>query len=206
MPPDPNRIANMFRKLSPADDEGPRRRSVPTAWIVGLVALLSLTLPLAVFGSVFDSGDDGADADLSAVRVNAAEADDDEPRDDDRGPAGGDPTVRETIDGNTQRDGAYSITGNTKIGDTTERPTQDGNTGRDGANSITGNTKIGDTTERPTQDGNTGRNGANSISGNTRGADTTRAGAAAAPAASGFAPAYDPAGGSVSGASASASG
>ena len=146
MPEDPTRIARMFRKLSPDDDPGPRKRPVPTVWIVGLVALLTLTLPLAVLSSVLGGDDGGSNADLAAVRVSAAEADDDEARDDDRDPAGGDPTVRETADGNTQRDGAYSI------------------------------------------------------SGNTRGADTSFV---AAPAAQGFSPAYEPAGDSASGASAS---
>ena len=93
--------------------------------------------------------------------MSAAEADDDDA--DERDRAGGSPTARETVDGNTLRDGANSITGNTRIGVTTERQTQDGNTARDGANSI---------------------------SGNTRGADSTHVPRPAATAAQGFAPAY----------------
>ena len=181
MPDNPSRIARMYRKLGPEEDPGAPRRAVPTSWVVGLVAVLMLALPLGVFGSVLGADDDGPDPDLAAVRVSSAEADDDESADDESDRTG-DATVRETIDGNTLRDGAHSLTGNTRIGDTTERPTKDGNTARDGDNSITGNTRGGDTTAAPAR--------------------------AAAPAqqVQGFAPAYVPAGDSVSGGGGSASG
>lgn len=153
---------------------------MPAGWALALAlaALLVLMLPLAVFGSVFSSSG-GTDPDLAAVRVTETDDDPAASDDDERDPDDRDATVRETVDGNTLRDGAYSVTGNTKIGDTTERPTKDGNTLRNGDNSITGNTRDADTTRAPAR--------------------------AAAPAAQGFAPAYVPAGGgdSVSGASAS---
>lgn len=176
MSKNPSRIARMYRMLSPEEDAAAPKRAVPTGWVVGLVAVPTLALPVAVFSSVLGADRGEPDPDLAAVRVSSAEADDDDGADDDRDRdrSRGDATVRETADGNTLRDGAYSLTGNTKIGDTTERATQDGNTARDGDNSITGNTRGGDSTLAPAR--------------------------AAAPAVQGFAPAYGPAGGdSVSG-------